>query len=124
MQQILPYNKELKPYSRELRKQMTTSERLLWHRIRRKQILGVQFFTQKPMGPYILDFYSKEPRLAIELDGGYHLCRLQQEKDLSRDIYLKTLGIEVLRFTNSEVEKQCQMVISKISTTIKELLCV
>ncbi len=122
MKELLPYSKELKPYSRELRKQMTAPEHLLWRRIRRKQICGVQFYTQKPIGPYILDFYSKAPRLCIELDGEYHFSRGQQEKDLSRDIYLRTLGIKVLRFTNVEVQEQCHRVVAKIKATIKVLL--
>jgi len=96
----------LKPYARELRKQMTDCERLLWSKIRRKQIQGVQFYSQKPMGTFILDFYAKHPKLCIELDGGHHFTTEQKNKDINRDAYLKTLGITVLRFTNLEVLQQ------------------
>lgn len=121
MEEILSYSQELKPYTRELRKQMTDCERILWNKIRRKQIRGVQFFTQKPIGPFILDFYAKHPRLCIELDGGYHFTIEQQGKDMSRDAYLTTLGIQVLRFTNLEVLEQCHEVLSTIELTIIRL---
>ena len=63
-----------------------------------KQILGVQFYRQKPIGPYILDFYAHSPKIAIELDGGQHFLPEQTEKDLDRDTYLTSLNIKVLRF--------------------------
>jgi very-short-patch-repair endonuclease len=121
MDEILSYNQDLKPYARELRKQMTDCERFLWKKIRRKQICGVQFYTQKPMGPFILDFYAKEPKLCIELDGGYHFTADQKNKDMNRDLYLTTLGIQVLRFSNLEVLQQCHEVLSTIEATILRL---
>ncbi len=122
MRELLPYNKVLKPYSRELRKQMTKYERILWSKLRRKQISGIQFYTQKPVGPYILDFFANYPRLAIELDGEYHFTAEQQKKDVNREIYLEGLGIKVLRFRNIEVQQQCHKVILEIKTVIEALL--
>ncbi len=121
MEKILGYSQVLKPYARELRKQMTDCERILWSKIRRKQIQGVQFYSQKPMGTFILDFYAKYPKLCIELDGGYHFTNEQQSKDLNRDTYLETLGITVLRFTNLDILQQTYAVLSKIDATILRL---
>jgi very-short-patch-repair endonuclease len=121
MEKILGYSQALKPYARELRKQMTDCECILWSKIRRKQIRGVQFYSQKPLGPFILDFYAKYPKLCIELDGGYHLTSEQKNKDINRDAYLETLGITVLRFTNFEVLRQLHVVLSKIDDTILRL---
>ena len=72
---------------------MTDYELLLWRKIRRKQILNVQFLRQKPLGPFILDFYSKEPKIAIEVDGGHHFTDQNKMKDKNRDAYLSELGI-------------------------------
>lgn len=121
MEEILEYSQALKPHARELRKKMTDCKRILWRKIRRKQIQGVQFYSQKPMGTFILDFYAKYPKLCIELDGDYHLTSEQQSKDLNRDAYLGTLGITVLRFTNLDVLQQPQAVLSKIDATISRL---
>jgi len=121
MEEILGYNQVLKPYARELRQQMTDCERILWSKIRRKQIQGVQFYSQKPMGAFILDFYAKYPKLCIELDGGYHFTSEQQHKDLNRDTYLETLGITVLRFTNLDILQQTYAVLSEIEATIVRL---
>ncbi|MBP9011503.1 MAG: DUF559 domain-containing protein, partial [Syntrophaceae bacterium] len=67
---MLPFNKKLKPAARSLRSNMTDAERLLWSRIRKKQISDVQFYRQKNIGNYIVDFYCPQGRLVIELDGG------------------------------------------------------
>ncbi len=67
---MLSYNKSLKQFSRNLRKNMTDAERLLWSRIRRKQLKRLQFYSQKIIGNYIVDFYCPELKLVIEIDGG------------------------------------------------------
>jgi very-short-patch-repair endonuclease len=114
----LPYNKNLKPFCRDLRKNMTDCEYKLWQKIRRKQILGVQFYRQKPIGPYILDFYAHSHKIAIEVDGGQHYLPEQMEKDISRDAYLASLEIRVLRFDNLSVLKNCDGVLQNIADTI------
>ena len=70
---MLPYGKKLKEPARTLRKEMTAAERKLWSFLRGKQILGIQFYRQKPIGPYITDFYASAAKLVIEADGGQHL---------------------------------------------------
>ena len=66
---MLPYNTNLKQASQKLRREMTDAERRLWSRLRAKQILGVQFYRQKPVGNYIVDFYAPAANLVVEVDG-------------------------------------------------------
>jgi very-short-patch-repair endonuclease len=69
---MLLYNKNLKKPSRQLRKNMTDSEKNLWLRLRGKQLLGVQFYRQEPIGDYIVDFYAPQVKLVVEIDGSQH----------------------------------------------------
>ena len=81
---------------------MTDAERLLWSRIRRRQLAGVKFRRQAPIGQYIADFAAFEPiKLIVELDGGQHVER--KDYDQRRTEYLSTQGFRVLRFWNHEV---------------------
>ena len=64
-----PYNKYLKLPSRDLRNNMTDAEQMLWQSLRRKQILGLQFYRQKPILNFIVDFYRPSANLVIECDG-------------------------------------------------------
>jgi very-short-patch-repair endonuclease len=66
---MLRYNPNLKFLARNLRVNLTDSEQRLWSRLRRRQILGVQFYRQKPLGNYIADFYAPKVNLVIEIDG-------------------------------------------------------
>jgi very-short-patch-repair endonuclease len=100
--EVLRYNANLKSTARQLRKNMTDSERLLWFRLRGKQVLGVQFYRQKPIGDYVVDFYAPRVRLVIEIDGSQHSTGDHAELDNQRDQYLTSLGLRVLRF-NSRV---------------------
>lgn len=118
---VLPYLEGLKCYARELRTNMTDAEIILWSQIRRKQILGVRFYRQKPIGPYILDFYANFPKIAIEIDGNYHYLPEQEEKDNIRDLYLRSLEILVLRFDNQVVLQNPKKVLSVISNTIRKI---
>ena len=100
---MLPYNRHLKKYSRRLRKEMTESEKLLWSRIRGKQLKGLQIYRQKPIGPFVVDFYCPKAKLVIELDGGQHYTEHVQAKDQARDDYMLTQGLRTLRFSDKEV---------------------
>lgn len=80
-----PYNKNLKQPSRDLRSNMTDAEQLLWQRIRRKQILGLQIYRQKPILNLIVDFYCPKANLVIECDGGQHSTPEGLEADRVRD---------------------------------------
>jgi len=70
---IVPYNPELKSLAKELRRNMTLSEVLLWNELRKKQMLGFDFDRQRPIYNFIVDFYCKELSLAIEIDGDTHI---------------------------------------------------
>lgn len=98
-----PYNKNLKLASRDLRNHMSDAEKLLWSRIRNKQILGLQFYRQKPILNYIVDFYCPAANLVIECDGSQHFTNEGLEADRIRDEALAQLGLKVLRFANGQV---------------------
>jgi very-short-patch-repair endonuclease len=105
---------------RELRRNQTEAEELLWKYLRAKKI-GVKFRRQYGIGPYILDFYAPSLKLAIEADGKIHLKKEVQTKDKNRDAFLKRAGISVLRFENEEIEHDLENVLSEIKMKIKEL---
>ena len=86
----------------ELRNNATQPEQKLWAMLRGKQ-LGVKFRRQHGIGHYIVDFYSTESKLVIEVDGDSHYTSTAQQQDAQRDAYLQQLGLRVLRFTNQEI---------------------
>lgn len=98
-----PYNYKLKVFSTELRNNVTDAEQKLWFRLRRKQVLGVQFYRQKPLAGYIADFYCAAANIVIELDGAQHFEAIHQANDIERDKTLQALGLQVLRFDNRQV---------------------
>ncbi len=98
--------------ARELRKNLTDAERLLWSLLRDRRMAGLKFRRQHPVPPYILDFYCDEARLAIELDGGQHAE--QGQYDAARSAFLATQGIRVLRFWNNDVLGQTEAVAEAI----------
>ena len=112
-----PYNKNLKQASRDLRNNMTDAEQLLWHRLRRKQILGLQFYRQKPILNFIVDFYCPAANLVIECDGGQHYTAEGLEADRARDQALAQLGLNVLRFDNRQI-------LTKIDGVVEKIYCV
>jgi very-short-patch-repair endonuclease len=116
---MLPYNKKLKNISRQLRRNMTAGEKALWSRLRSKQLLGVQFYRQKPIGDYVVDFYAPRANLVIEIDGSQHFENGAIERDLQRDRCLVELGLEVMRFNSREVLTNTEEVAEKISRKMK-----
>ena len=116
---MVHYQPRLKSFSRQLRKKQTREESMLWYTLRRKQILGVQFFRQRPIGHYIVDFYAPSVRLVIEVDGIQHYDLDNQRYDAERDKYLKHLGLRVLRFNNLEVSRALDSVLQIIEHTIE-----
>lgn len=79
-----PYNKTLKEFSRTLRANMTDAEQCLWRRLRNKQLCGVQFYRQKPLLSFIVDFYCPRAKLVIELDGAQHFEAEHRIRDAAR----------------------------------------
>ncbi|MBP8098910.1 MAG: endonuclease domain-containing protein [Acinetobacter sp.] len=109
-----PYNKNLKQTSRDLRNNMTEAEKLLWSKLRNKQILGVQFYRQKPILNFIVDFYCPSANLVIECDGSQHYTNEGLEADRVRDEALAQLGLRVLRFDNGQVLREIDAVVQVI----------
>ena len=117
-----PYNKNLKQASRNLRSNMTDAEQLLWQRIRRKQILELQFYRQKPILNFIVDFYCPEVSIVIECDGGQHYTELGLEADQNRDHTLSELGLITLRFTNHQILTEIDAVIEQVYYVVRQKL--
>jgi very-short-patch-repair endonuclease/DNA modification methylase len=113
-----PYQAEIST-TRDLRRNQTAAEKRLWSLLRNDQ-LGAHFRRQHPMGPYILDFYSPEIRLAIELDGSIHDAVDQKEYDLFRQKLIEHYGIEFMRFCNNEVEFNINSVIERIAERVEK----
>jgi len=115
----LPFNKKLKALARRFRTNMTEAEHHLWARITRKQLGGAQFYRQKNIGNYIVDFYCPSARLIVELDGGQHYWDQGIRRDAKRDAYLAGLGFTVLRFSNRDVLRDTDAVIESIWEHLK-----
>lgn len=108
---------KFKERRRELRKRETSQENLLWEKLRNRK-LGAKFRRQHDVGGYILDFYCAEKRLIIEIDGGIHKNKENQEYDKVRDKYFRELNFKVLRFNNEEIDKNVERVLEKIKSAI------
>ncbi len=100
--------------ARELRKNATDAEKLLWQRLRSKQVGGLKFRRQEPIGYYIVDFVCFSHKLVIELDGGHHAQPDQKQYDHQRDEWLRGQGFVVLRFWNSDVFENIEGVMESI----------
>jgi very-short-patch-repair endonuclease len=115
-----PYGGNLKGVSRKLRKGMTEAEQLLWSHLRRKQILDIQFYRQKPVGPYVVDFYASKVHLVIEVDGSQHSGEEQAQHDVVRDLFLCKQQLAVLRFDNRQVLLETGAVLDEIFRVCRE----
>ncbi len=104
---------------RELRSNQTEAERLLWSKIRNRQVNNLKFLRQYSAGPYILDFFCAEKRLAIELDGEQHKSAV--EYDQEREDFLKDKDIRTIRFWNNDILNNLDKVLENIrrSTELK-----
>ncbi|HLH21207.1 MAG TPA: endonuclease domain-containing protein [Chloroflexota bacterium] len=99
---------------RELRRESTDAEALLWRLLRNRQMAGRTFRRQHAFEPYVLDFFCAEQRLAVEADGGQHFDADQAAYDARRTEYLAARGIRVLRFTNREALTGTEAVVQVI----------
>ena len=112
------YRKALKSCSRRLRSTMTDAEVRLWGRLRKRRP-GIPFYRQKPLGPYVVDFFGPAAGLVIEVDGGQHFEDAGLRADAVRDAYLARMGLRVLRFTNTEVLLDLEIVLEVIAREIE-----
>lgn len=117
---MLRYNAHLKDKARQLRKNLTDSELALWSRLRNKQLLGIQFYRQKPLGRYIVDFFAPRVRLVVEVDGSQHMEADHALQDRRRDEYLRSLGLQVLRVNSREVLEEREAVMEAIYRIVVE----
>ncbi len=97
------YNKDLKQFARELRNQSTKAEVRLWCELLRQKKTGYAFLRQRPIANYIADFFCKELKLVIEVDGYSHQSEEKYRQDMIRQQEIEALGYHVLRFTDDEV---------------------
>lgn len=113
---------EMRNNARNLRANQTPAERLLWSKLRSRQLSGVKFRRQHPIDKYILDFYCSEACLAIEIDGGQHAEYENRKNDNLRTTFLRAREIQVIRFWNDDVLKHLDDVIAEIDATLKEIM--
>jgi very-short-patch-repair endonuclease len=104
--------------ARKLRHEATEAEKLLWSKLRARQLSGVKFRRQVPIGSYIMDFVSFERRLVVEIDGGQHAEAESQDYDKQRTTWLESQGFRVLRFWNNEVLTNLEGVLTRILDTL------
>ncbi len=109
----------LKPVVQELRSSQTPAEKVLWEKLRRKQVAGLRFRRQHAIGPFVVDFYCGKAKLVIELDGSVH--KIAQARDTERQTYLENLGFYILRFRNDEVFSAIEATLAMIEKTAIEL---
>ena len=119
---MLNYNANLRNKARQLRKNWTDSEKALGSRLRNKQLLGIQFYRQKPIGEPIVDFFAPRAKLVVEVDGSQHMVNDPVQKDRIREGYLASLGLKVLRFNSREVLKESGAVVEAIYRMITDQL--
>ena len=107
----------LTPLAQQLRKNKTKEEARLWYQFLR--LYDVRFRRQFPYGPYIVDFYCAKAKLVVELDGSQHFEAQMIRKDAERTAFLENQGLQVLRFTNTEVNLQFCQVCEMIDLAVK-----
>ncbi len=103
---------EMLERAKELRREMTPAEKILWRQLKGNRLNGLHFRRQQVVHGYFPDFYCHQHELIVELDGGIH--ELQKEYDAEREEYLISLGFRIIRFTNDEVIKDLKTVLQKI----------
>ena len=116
---MLYYNGNLIKYSQTLRCKPTDAERKLWFKLRLKQLNGYQFYRQRVIGNYIVDFCSPELKLVIEVDGSQHYLDEGIKADKIRDNYLKDCGFKVLRYNDYDVLTNISGVVENILENMK-----
>ena len=114
------HNKQLVPFAKQLRKEMTKEERHLWYDFLRSY--PVRFSRQKVLGKHIADFYSAEAKLVIELDGSQHYEPEHHEADMRRDAYLQEIGCKILRYSNGDINFRFRQVCEDILSHLEVAL--
>ena len=100
--------------ARLLRNNMTEAEKMIWDKLKNKQVFNARFRRQHPIGIFIVDFYCHEFKLAIEIDGEIHLEKEVIDYDDGRTHDIEKLGVRILRFTNDQVYNNIDIVLQEI----------
>lgn len=111
-------SQELIARARQLRREATTAESLLWELLRDRRLLGRKFRRQHPIGQFIADFFCDDARLIIEIDGAVHREPTQQERDRLREEILREHGFAILRFTNDQILDRTEQVLQEIAAYV------
>ena len=115
------YNEKiLESRRRDLRVKQTEAEKILWQKLRNRQINGFKFFRQCSIGKYIADFYCSELRLVIELDGSHYYEENVFEYDKIREEFMKSLDIQTIRFNNLDVFKSLDEVMERVYFEVRK----
>jgi len=120
MRKVIHYNPELVNLAKKLRNNLTLGEIALWREIKGKK-MGVRFSRQIPIDRYILDFYCKDLQLAIEVDGSIHFEEGHEEKDNQRQTRLASLGVTVIRFSDTDVKNNLSYILAELKVQIESL---
>lgn len=116
------FNKTVEKLKRQqLRRNITKAEAIIWQKLRCKQIENCKFRNQYSVKQFVLDFYSPEIKLAIEIDGESHFQEGAAQYDNERQIFIESVGINFLRFTNNDVYENLNGVLEIIAQKIQEL---
>ena len=120
MQKQNIFNKKpLKELRKELRKNLTPAEAVMWNALQKKQLEGRKFRRQHSIGNYIVDFYCPKEKLIVELDGAGHFTPEGSDQDKKRDAYMARLNIKVLRFENRDIFNNLDAVLEVIKSNFK-----
>jgi very-short-patch-repair endonuclease len=111
-----PVRRQISPHAARLRRDMTDAEKLLWSRIRARQLGNYKFRRQVSIGPFVVDFLCAEARLIVELDGGQH----NSEVDAHRTAVLKNAGYRIVRFWNNDVLENPEGVLATLLVILGE----
>jgi very-short-patch-repair endonuclease len=112
--------KDEAPRRRELRNAMPKAEVVLWSRLKGRQLLGCKFRRQYGVGPFVIDFYSPEIKLGIELDGDSHFAEGKREYDRKRQAFIESFGIRIIRFLNVDIYDNLDGVLEAIAREVLE----
>ena len=116
------YNKKLeKEKRRKLRQDIVKAEKVIWDKIRNRQIEDCKFRRQYSVDKFVIDFYNPILKLAIEIDGESHFEEGAAEYDRERQSYIESLGIKFIRFTNNDVYENLDGVLVRIVLKVREL---
>ena len=111
---------EMAKRARNLRKQMTDAEKYFWRQLRDRRFIETKFRRQVPFGPYILDFYCAQNRIAVELDGGQHFSAQRRTKDFKKDRFLRSRGIRTIRYSDREVLLDSEAVMQHLWKVLRD----